>query len=88
MQDERIKVSVTETDQTIEVVVLRKRPDQIEVVIGEGQHSVKCTLTPSHNGMAFVGNVMGREVIYNRSPQQVQEDLDKLNPKLRKSRPK
>jgi len=85
MYTEKIKLR-TETGQTIEVVVLNKRADHIEVVIGEGVHNVKCTLTPSRNGLAYVGQVMGREVIYERSREQVQADIDRLNPNLRKPR--
>jgi len=36
MNDEKIKVRVTETGQTLEVVVFSKRPEVIEVVIGDG----------------------------------------------------
>ena len=34
MQDEKIKVRITESDQVIEVVVLSKRMERIEVVLG------------------------------------------------------
>lgn len=85
MNDEKIKVRVTETRQFMEVVVLSKRPDRIEVVLGEGVHSVKCALTPTRTGQAYVGSVMGREIVYERSREQVQTDIDKLNPAVRKS---
>jgi hypothetical protein len=85
MYTEKIKLR-TETGQTIEVAVLNKRADHIEVVIGEGVHNVKCTLTPTRNGLAYAGTVMGREVIYERSREQVQADIDRLNPNLRKPR--
>ena len=85
MYTEKIKLR-TETGQTIEVAVLNKRADHIEVVIGEGVHNVKCTLTPTRNGLAYAGQVMGREVIYERSREQVQADIDRLNPNLRKPR--
>ncbi len=80
MQDERIEIHVTETEQTMDVVVLKKRVHQIEVVIGEGIHSVKCQLTPTHNKLAYAGSVMGREIIYNRTPEQVQNDIDLADP--------
>ena len=70
----------------IEVVVLSKRADFIEVVIGEGVHNVRCQLQPTRNGLAYAGKVMGREVIYERSREQVQADIDRLNPTLRKPR--
>ena len=85
MTNEKIKLR-TEAGQLIEVVVLSKRPDFIEVVIGEGVHSVRCQLTPTSNGLAYAGKVMGREVIYERSREQVQADIDRLNPNLRKPR--
>lgn len=84
MYTEKITVRVTETRQTLEVVVYSKRADVIEVVIGEGMHSVKCALTPTRNGLAYAGSVMGREIVYERSRDQVRADIDKLNPTLRK----
>jgi hypothetical protein len=85
MNDEKIKVRVTETGQTMEVVVLNKRAERIQVVLGEGVHSVKCDLTPTRTGMAYAGSVMGREIVYERSREQVQADIDRLNPAVRKS---
>ena len=85
MNIEKIKVRITETGQTIDVVVLNKRPEHIEVVIGEGIHNVKCTLTPTRNGLAYAGSVMGREIVYERGREQVKADIDKLDPALRKS---
>jgi hypothetical protein len=67
----------------MEVVVLQKRVRQIEVVIGEGVHSVRCELTPTRNGLAYAGTVMGREIVYERSSEQVQADIDRLNPSMR-----
>jgi hypothetical protein len=84
METEKIKVR-TESGQFLEVVVLNKRADHIEVVLGEGVHSVKCQLSPTRNGLAYVGNVMGREIVYERSREQVQADIDRLNPALRQS---
>lgn len=50
MQDEKIKVR--QSDQLVNALIYRKRASQMEVVIGEGQHSVKCTLRPTTNGRA------------------------------------
>jgi hypothetical protein len=83
--DEKIQLR-TESGQTIEVVVLNKRPEAIEVVIGQGIHSLRCTLTPTRNGLAYAGSVRGREVVYERSRDQVKADIDRLDPRLRKSR--
>jgi hypothetical protein len=85
MYTEKIKLR-TENGQLIEAAVLTKRPEHIEVVIGEGVHNVKCQLTPTRNGLAYAGTIMGREVIYERSREQVQADIDRLNPNLRKPR--
>jgi hypothetical protein len=86
MNDEKIKVRVTETGQTMEVVVLSKRAERIQVVLGEGVHSVRCDLTPTRTGLAYVGSVMGREIVCERSREQVQADIDRLNPVLGKPR--
>jgi hypothetical protein len=86
MDNERITVRVTDTGKTLELVVLNKRADRIEVVLGEGVHSVRCALTPTRNMLAYAGSVMGREIIYERTRADVQADIDRLNPTLRNSR--
>lgn len=83
MNDEKIKVRVTSSGQMLEVVVFDKRLDVIQVVLGEGVHSVKCELTPTRTGLAYAGSAMGREIVYERSREQVQADIDRLNPTLR-----
>jgi len=85
MHNEKIRIK-TESGQTLEVVVLNKSASRIEVVIGEGVHSVRAVLTPTRNEMAYAGTIMGREIVYERSRAQVQADIDKLNPALKKSR--
>jgi hypothetical protein len=84
MNPEKIKVRNTDTGQVLEVVVFSKRAEAIEVVLGEGVHNVRCVLTPTRNGFAYAGKIMGREIVYERSPEQVQADIDRLNPRLRK----
>ena len=84
MHIEKIKLR-TESGQILEVVVFDKRADRIQVVLGEGTHSVKCELTPTRNALAYAGSVMGRELVYERSREQVQADLDRDNPALRQS---
>jgi DUF2075 family protein len=86
MINEKITVRQTETGKTLEVVVFSKRVEAIEVVIGEGMHNVKCVLTPTRNGMAYAGSIMGREIVYERSRDKVKADLDMANPNLRKPR--
>ena len=84
MQDEKIKVK-TENGQVLDVVVYDKRADRITVVLGEGVHSVKCDLMPTRNALAYAGSVMGREIVYERSREQVQADIDRLNPNMKSS---
>lgn len=86
MNDEKISVRVTESGQTMEVVVLSKRAERIQVVLGEGVHSVRCELTPTRTGQAYAGSVMGREIVYERSREKVQADIDRLNPIMGKPR--
>lgn len=86
MNPEKIKVRVTETGQVVEVTVLNKRAELIEIVIGEGVHNVRGQLTPTRNGLAYAGKVMGREIVYERSRSAVQADIERLNPVLRKPR--
>ena len=83
--EEKIKVK-TENGQTLEVVVLSKNANRIEVVLGEGVHNVRCALIPTRNEMAYAGSIMGREIVYERSRAQVQADIDRLDPRLKKSR--
>ncbi len=82
MESEKIKVK-TETGQLVEVVVLSKHADRIEVVIGE---SVRCVLTPTRNKLAYAGSVRGRELVYERSFAQVQAEIAKLDPTRRRFR--
>ena len=74
MNDEKITVKM-ENGQTLEVVVLNKRVEHIQVVLGEGVHSVRCDLSPTRNGLAYAGSVMGREIVYERSREDVKGDL-------------
>jgi hypothetical protein len=85
MSNDKIKVRM-ENGQSLDVVVLSKRASGIQIVLGEGVHSVKCELSPTRNGLAFAGSIMGREIVYERSVKQVQEEIDMLNPALRRPR--
>lgn len=86
MEEQKINIRVTESDMTMDVVVFSKRPDRIEVVLGEGVHSVKCELLPTANANAYVGSAMGREIVYERSREQVQDDIELENHDYRDSR--
>ncbi|MEO8203697.1 MAG: hypothetical protein ABI630_07520 [Betaproteobacteria bacterium] len=88
MNTEKIKVRVTDTGKTMEVAVLSKRAEFIEVVLGEGIHSVKCQLTPTRNAMAYAGTAMGREIVYERSRDQVKAELELFNPPTPRGRPR
>lgn len=79
MNDEKITVRVTSSGQTMEVVVLNKRVDGIEVVLGEGVHSVRCMLSPTRNGMAYAGSAMGREIVYERARGLVKADIERVS---------
>jgi hypothetical protein len=83
MNNEKITVRQTETGKTMEVVVFSKRVEAIEVVIGEGMHNMKCVLTPTRNGLAYAGSIMGREIVYERSREKVKSDIEIANPRLR-----
>jgi len=84
VQIEKIKVRITSTQQEVEVTVFSKRAEAIEVVIGEGTHSVRCTLTPTRNGFAYAGNAMGREIVYERSRAAVESDLKREHDRNRR----
>ena len=86
MNKDTIKVRITESGRMMEVSVFSKHVHRIEVVIGEGIHSVKCELLPTANGLAYAGSVMGREIVYERSRQQVATDIDQENHDWRDSR--
>lgn len=86
MSEQKIDVRITETDKVMQVLVFSKRPDSIEVVLGEGIHSVKCELTPTANGLAYAGSAMGREIVYERTCEQVQADVELENHDYRDSR--
>jgi len=75
MDDEKIQVRVTSSGQLLDVVVLSKRLDVIQIVLGEGVHNVRCDLTPTRNGLAYAGSAMGREIVYERSREDVKADL-------------
>ena len=75
MNDEKIRVRVTKSGQLLDVVVLNKRLDVIQIVLGEGIHNVRCDLIPTSNGSAYVGNALGREIVYERSREDVKADL-------------
>lgn len=79
MNPEKIAVRVTQTGQVLDVVVLNKRVEAIEVVLGEGVHSVRCQLSPTRNGMAYAGSAMGREIVYERGRADVKADLERAH---------
>jgi len=83
MNNEKITVRATQSGQTMEVVVLSKQAHRIEVVLGDGIHSVRCELLPTRTELAYAGSVMGREIVYERSRAQVVADINRVNPAVR-----
>lgn len=71
---DKIKV-VTESGQALDVIVTSFKADAIWILLGEGPHSSKCKLEPTPNGLAYAGSIMGREIIYERSVQDVQAEI-------------
>ena len=75
MNEEKIQVRVTSSGKTLDVVVLNKRLDIMQIVLGEGVHNVRCDLILTRNRSAYVGKAMGREIVYERSREDVKADL-------------
>jgi hypothetical protein len=82
MITEKITLRATESGRTMEVVVLSKRADRIQVILGEGTHSVRCDLVPAPTGQVYIGHTMGREIVYERSRAQVEADIGVSNAAL------
>lgn len=78
MDNEKILLK-TENGRLVEAAVVSKQPDAIWVALGEGIHNVRCKLVPTRNGVAYVGTVMGRELVYERSVSQVKMDLTRCS---------
>ncbi len=70
MDAEKVKV-YAESGQILEIVVSSKKTDAIWIILGERIHNSKCKLTPTRNSLAYAGNVLGREIIYEQSVEQV-----------------
>ena len=69
MDIEKISVRITESGKMMDVVVFEKHAHRVTVVLGAGVHSVKCEMTPTPNKTAFSGKALGREIVYERSPE-------------------
>jgi len=67
----------TEAGKEIEVTVTSISVDAIWILVGEGPHSSKCKLTPTNNKRAYAGTLMGRELIYHRSVEELKKNLSK-----------
>lgn len=87
MADDKIELRM-ENGKTLSAVILSKSTESIWVVIGEGVDNAKCKLTPTRNGLAYAGSIMGRELIYERSVKQVQADIVKEQRTLDLYRPR
>ncbi len=64
-----------ETGQELEAHVMTYKEDVIWVMVGKGDQSARCKLVPTRNRLAYFGSIMGREIIYERSVQQVRDEL-------------
>ena len=64
-----------ETGQKLEAHVLTYREDAIWIMVGKGNEQLRCKLVPTRNRLAYFGSIMGREIVYARSVQQVRDDL-------------
>jgi len=74
MEDKKITV-VAESGKALKVAVSSMKTDAIWIILGEGIHNAKCKLTPTRNSLAYAGSVLGREIIYERSVEQVKADI-------------
>ena len=74
-QRETIKLRAKGGDQPMEVLVLSKRPDRIQIMLHEGAHSVFCELKPTPDARAYVGTSLGRDIVYERSRADVEADI-------------
>ncbi len=84
---EKIWVKITETESLVEAVVFDKKRDRIQIVLGAGTHALKVTMRPNKMESAYVANAGGRrEIVYERSCDEVQKDIDRLNPELKRFR--
>lgn len=84
---EKIWVKITETESLVEAVVYDKKQDRIQIVLGSGTHALKVTMLPNKMRSAYVANAGGRrEIVYERSCDEVQADIDRLNPELKRFR--
>ena len=83
MNNEKIKVRNTDSGQLIEVVVFSKRAEAIEVVLGRAYN---VNARSPRRATAWPARSWEREIVYERSREQVQADIDRLDPRLKKSR--
>jgi hypothetical protein len=60
--------------------------ERITVVLSEGVHNMAWELTSARTGLAYAGSVVRREIVYERSRAQMQNDIDRDNPNLRPGR--
>src|SRR5678815_538438 len=74
-QTETITLRTRGSDQLIDVRVLSKRADRIQIMLQEGPHSVFCELKPIADGSGYAGTSLGREIVYERSRKDVEADI-------------
>ena len=74
-QKETITLRTRGGDQVMDVLVLSKRGDRIQIMLQEGAHSVFCELKPTPDASAYAGTSLGREIVYERSRKDVEADI-------------
>ena len=74
-QKETITLRTRGGHQVVDVLVLSKRADRIQIMLQEGAHSVFCELKPTADASAYAGTSLGREIVYERSRKDVEADI-------------
>ena len=80
MKIETITVTNMGNGRSMDVKVMSKDADKISIIFGKGANDVRCDLTPTRDGQAYAGRVLGREFVFSRSRAQVQADLNHDDP--------
>ena len=81
MRERGARVARSLTDATMEKTMADGKKQVIQWKKGEVKYFPKETFVQKN-----VGKIMGREIVYERSRAQVQADIDRLDPRLKKSR--
>ena len=58
--------------------MLNTRLDMIRIVLDEDVPNVRCDRAPTCDSSAYVGNAIGREILHERSRENVNADLARV----------